>query len=221
MSLLPFLVQAGLASLACMFDVLHERRNSPNNLHIKPRHDSPQYSFFISSSSCLVSLSVIVCVFCINIRPIIIIPIPGLGHHKKPEHVIAGLKATIHNPRVSEEAKEHAVERLQEMGVEVPADAPVVHHHDTSNLKEGNDSKHFLGIHFGSFPFDYGLTYLNLGEHASDETKEHAREILEAAGYHVEKPETSTEEEHMTRVLAGYKAAIHSKLLIFRWGSAN
>lgn len=48
-------------------------------------------------------------------------------------------------------------------------------------------------------------------EHTSEQAKAHAREILEAAGYHIERPETSTEEEHNTRVLAGYKAALSSE----------
>lgn len=41
---------------------------------------------------------------------------------KKPENVARGLKAAIHNDNVSEEAKENAAQRLEEMGVEVPAD---------------------------------------------------------------------------------------------------
>lgn len=36
--------------------------------------------------------------------------------HKNPERVAAGLKAAIHNPNVSEEAKERASERLEHMG---------------------------------------------------------------------------------------------------------
>ena len=44
----------------------------------------------------------------------------------------------------------------------------------------------------------------------SDEAKRHAREILEADGYTVEPGEGMTEDEHLTRVLAGYKAALHN-----------
>jgi hypothetical protein len=47
----------------------------------------------------------------------------------------------------------------------------------------------------------------------SESAKEHSREILEAAGITVDhsgKPERGTEDEHETRVLAGYKAALHS-----------
>ncbi|KAF8186375.1 hypothetical protein BJ912DRAFT_971556 [Pholiota molesta] len=39
---------------------------------------------------------------------------------KNPEYVARGLKATLHNERVSQEAKESAARRLQEMGEEVP-----------------------------------------------------------------------------------------------------
>jgi hypothetical protein len=39
---------------------------------------------------------------------------------KNPEYVARGLKAALHNGGVSDEAKESAAERLQEMGVDVP-----------------------------------------------------------------------------------------------------
>jgi len=38
---------------------------------------------------------------------------PAEQHAKNPERVVAGLKASIKNPHVSEEAKAHAAERLQ------------------------------------------------------------------------------------------------------------
>lgn len=47
--------------------------------------------------------------------------------------------------------------------------------------------------------------------HVSEEAKQHAREVLEAAGIQ-RKLDTHSEEEHQHRVLAGYKAAIHSKI---------
>jgi len=40
----------------------------------------------------------------------------GAEHEKNTERVIRGLKASIHNPRVSPEAKVHAEERLRELG---------------------------------------------------------------------------------------------------------
>ena len=45
---------------------------------------------------------------------------------------------------------------------------------------------------------------------ASEEAKRHAREILEADGYTVEPGPGVTQDEHQTRVLAGYKAALHN-----------
>ena len=45
---------------------------------------------------------------------------------------------------------------------------------------------------------------------ASEEAKRHAREILEADGYTVEPGPGITQDEHQTRVLAGYKAALHN-----------
>ncbi|KAK7463032.1 hypothetical protein VKT23_007615 [Stygiomarasmius scandens] len=41
------------------------------------------------------------------------------NNQKNPERVAAGLKGTLHNDNVSDEAKQRASERLQEMGVSV------------------------------------------------------------------------------------------------------
>ena len=43
---------------------------------------------------------------------------------KNPERVAAGLKATLHNPTVSAEAKSRAQARLKEMGVDADIKAP-------------------------------------------------------------------------------------------------
>ena len=45
-------------------------------------------------------------------------------HSKNPERVAAGLKASIKNPHVSEEAKAHAAERLHELTEERTAKPP-------------------------------------------------------------------------------------------------
>lgn len=48
-----------------------------------------------------------------------------LEHTKDTARVAAGLKAAIHNPNVSAEAKEHAKDRLKEMGQDLePAQEP-------------------------------------------------------------------------------------------------
>ncbi|KAG9220405.1 hypothetical protein CCMSSC00406_0006670 [Pleurotus cornucopiae] len=99
---------------------------------------------------------------------------------KNPGNVAGGLKAAIHNPNVSEEAKSHAAERLHEMGVD-----------DQS------------GSMSASNPTGYSD-----GESITRHDVDYAREILEAVGYSVEQPSGTTEDEHQTRVLAGYKAAL-------------
>ncbi|TFY69531.1 hypothetical protein EVG20_g3118 [Dentipellis fragilis] len=105
-----------------------------------------------------------------------------MSEHKDPTRVAAGLKASIHNPHVSEEAKHSAHERLEKMGTSEPE----------SEVHE----RHVLG----------GYKAALHNEHVSEEAKAHAREILEAADY--ERGPNTTEEEHQIRVLAGYKAAI-------------
>lgn len=47
-------------------------------------------------------------------------------------------------------------------------------------------------------------------EHTSEDAKKHAREILQAAGY---SEKDATNAQHDSRVLAGYKAALHSKFV--------
>ncbi|TRM70330.1 Conidiation protein 6-domain-containing protein [Schizophyllum amplum] len=43
-----------------------------------------------------------------------------MSQGKNPDRVAAGLKATINNPNVGEEAKDSASERLREMGADQP-----------------------------------------------------------------------------------------------------
>lgn len=45
----------------------------------------------------------------------------------------------------------------------------------------------------------------------SEDAKKHAREILEAAGVHFDAAEGVVAAEHEKRVIAGYKAALHSE----------
>lgn len=51
--------------------------------------------------------------------------------------------------------------------------------------------------------------FFNPDPYTSQAAKAHAEEVLQAAGIHERLPDHS-EEEHQTRVLAGYKAALHS-----------
>ena len=47
-----------------------------------------------------------------------------ISEQKNPERVAAGLKATLHNPTVSAEAKSRAQARLKEMGVDPDTKTP-------------------------------------------------------------------------------------------------
>ncbi|KIL68381.1 hypothetical protein M378DRAFT_120386 [Amanita muscaria Koide BX008] len=87
-----------------------------------------------------------------------------LEHEKNSERVARGLKASIHNPRVSPEAKAHAEERLHEMGYEIEPDkdsGPTPAH-----------SKHEARVLGG-----YKATLSKKG--VSEEAKRHARQVLE------------------------------------------
>ncbi|KAG6895824.1 hypothetical protein C0992_012269 [Termitomyces sp. T32_za158] len=108
-------------------------------------------------------------------------------HVKNPDRVAAGLRASIKNPRVSDEAKAHATERLQELQSQ--------QHPEQSDAHENR----VLG--------GYKATLHN--QKTSEDAKKHAREILSAAGIH-EQDIDPNDQQHQTRVLAGYKAALHN-----------
>ncbi|KAK7047710.1 hypothetical protein VNI00_006481 [Paramarasmius palmivorus] len=117
--------------------------------------------------------------------------------------VAAGLKSAIHNPNVSSEAKESAQERLDAM---------------TGNSQEHENR--VLGT-----PFVANITTIKLKDNGilggykatlsnpntSETAKDHAREVLDAAGVPDYTGSTEAEfSEHDTRVLAGYKAALNN-----------
>ncbi|KAI6038480.1 Conidiation protein 6-domain-containing protein [Pisolithus marmoratus] len=116
-------------------------------------------------------------------------------HTKDTTRVIAGLKAAIHNPHVSEEAKEHAMERLREMGQDVDVGPQETVEKSSYQQDEGR-------VLAG-----YKATLSN--PYTSEEAKKHAEEVLQAAGIYG-RHQDATDEEHETRVLAGYKAALHN-----------
>lgn len=131
---------------------------------------------------------------------------------KDATRVAAGLKASIHNPNVSDEAKEHAADRLERM-------------EDTATAQTGKADSRVLGgykatLTVSSYMDSTCTTSPELTNVQNDKTskdaKAHAREILEAHGYTAERAEGTSESEHETRVLAGYKAALSSKY-IFRY----
>ncbi|KAH8107832.1 hypothetical protein BXZ70DRAFT_912866 [Cristinia sonorae] len=118
------------------------------------------------------------------------------SENKDPTRVAAGLKATIHNPNVSEDAKERAAERLERMG----QSQETTHATHATTQADSGESNRVLG--------GYKATLSN--PNTSEQAKAHAREILEAAGYTFERSSDVSEDEHQTRVLAGYKAALHN-----------
>ncbi|KAK7461433.1 hypothetical protein VKT23_008611 [Stygiomarasmius scandens] len=114
---------------------------------------------------------------------------------KNPNNVMGGLKATINNPKVSDEAKDSARERLNDM---VNSGAGTT----TETTPDLNDN-HVIG--------GYKATLNN--DRVSEEAKAHAREILDAAGVLEEFEEGGSQEqrdEHENRVLGGYKAALNN-----------
>ncbi|EGN99641.1 hypothetical protein SERLA73DRAFT_159863 [Serpula lacrymans var. lacrymans S7.3] len=117
----------------------------------------------------------------------------GSSYYKDTGRVIAGLKAAIHNPNVSEEAKDNAIQRLNELGDDTERGGAA---YGRANQQ---GSTRVLG--------GYKATLSN--ENTSEEAKQHAQEVLEAAGVY-ERPTGISEEEHETRVLAGYKAALNN-----------
>ncbi|KAF8980108.1 hypothetical protein BDQ17DRAFT_1264076, partial [Cyathus striatus] len=81
---------------------------------------------------------------------------------KNPERVAAGLKATINRPNVSDEAKQRAMERLEEMGVDIEKPSRRTAHGQLGEQR-------VLG--------GYKATLKN--PHVSKEAKEHAHDVLE------------------------------------------
>ncbi|KAL1735697.1 hypothetical protein EV714DRAFT_243833, partial [Schizophyllum commune] len=108
---------------------------------------------------------------------------------KDPKNVARGLKASIANPNVSEDAKDNAARQLNQMGYERPGG-------QTSTATDDEHTNRVMG--------GYKATLHN--DNTSDQAKAHAREILNAYDQ-----SGSTEygvDEHEKRQLAGYKAAL-------------
>ncbi|KAG6877489.1 hypothetical protein C0992_009857, partial [Termitomyces sp. T32_za158] len=95
---------------------------------------------------------------------------------KSDTRVAGGLKATINNPRVSDEAKSSAHERLREMGTSADADASQIKRdigEDTNDAPEDPDSS-LTQQQLGG----YKTTMKN--PNISEGAKKHAQEVLEA-----------------------------------------
>jgi len=135
------------------------------------------------------------------------------GKHKG--NVIGGYKATLHNDKSTEEAKEHAKEVLEEMGVDPEEKAekknrsePGYEKGDNETIDEmdliDKDNKRVIG--------GYKATLHN--ENSSEEAKEHARSILKKLGVDPEEKEAEKEKDDEGKnpgnVIGGYKAAAHN-----------
>jgi len=128
----------------------------------------------------------------------------GSTEGKNPGNVAGGFKATLHNDKVSDEAKEHAQEMLDKMGVDAEEKAP---RKDDDRVK---DESHVIG--------GYKATLTNAN--ASQEAKDHARKALEEMGVDPEerssKPDYSStkvdmEGKDQSHVIAGLKATLSNE----------
>ncbi|KAK1227838.1 hypothetical protein PQX77_009151 [Marasmius sp. AFHP31] len=113
--------------------------------------------------------------------------------------VARGLKAAIHNPRVSDEAKERAQERLDDMNATSETDAP--------SSRSKNDA------HEANVARDLKATTHN--PRVSNEAKENARQRLEENSTHEDDasddrdvPSLGLTSAHEANVARGLKAAI-------------
>ncbi|KIK54205.1 hypothetical protein GYMLUDRAFT_177610 [Collybiopsis luxurians FD-317 M1] len=84
---------------------------------------------------------------------------------KNPERVAAGLRGTLHNDNVSQQAKDKASDRLQEMG------ASFENKTDTSGKADTGDAhqNHVIG----------GFKATLNNDKTGDQAKAHAREVLD------------------------------------------
>ncbi|KAF7768083.1 hypothetical protein Agabi119p4_7326 [Agaricus bisporus var. burnettii] len=92
-----------------------------------------------------------------------------MNQDKDETRVAAGLKATMHNPRTSDEAKESAQERLEEMGADVPSGGT----QQTEASKETSDIS-------GNVLRGHKATLSN--PRTSERAKEHSEQVLEEHG---------------------------------------
>ncbi|KAI0744853.1 hypothetical protein C8Q76DRAFT_764358 [Earliella scabrosa] len=115
----------------------------------------------------------------------------GYEHEKR---VAAGLKAAIHNPNVSDEARERAQDRLENMsGFTETGDQSFATGTTDPN---GHEVNRVLG------GYKAALHNPNVGA----EAKQRARDVLDGEGA----SSGGEDDLHQTRVNAGYKAALHN-----------
>ncbi|KAF5374804.1 hypothetical protein D9758_000110 [Tetrapyrgos nigripes] len=112
--------------------------------------------------------------------------------HKNPANVAGGLKATINNPNTSQEAKDNARERLNDMQGAF------------SEVSQEQHEHHVLG--------GYKATLNN--DRASDEAKAKARNVLDNAERgqfdNFESGDQDSSDQHRNHVLGGHKATLNN-----------
>jgi len=123
---------------------------------------------------------------------------------KNPGNVIGGYRATIHNPNASEEAKEHAEEILEDMGVNPEG------HADPKKTQSYAKHASTAGKNKGNVIGGYRATLNN--DKVSEEAKDHARKMLKELGAHETDHSTDvdTEGKNLGNVIGGYKATLHN-----------
>ncbi|KAM6501071.1 hypothetical protein JOM56_004085 [Amanita muscaria] len=136
----------------------------------------------------------------------------GSQHEKNSERVARGLKASIHNPRVSPEAKAHAEERLHEMGYEIEPDKDSgVGSASQTSKRPGRKSRRGGAVRKaaksgGSPPEQEAHPEVH---EVAEEPKEHEEEPAQEGEVESRKP-TPAHSKHEARVLGGYKATLSS-----------
>ncbi|KAF5327895.1 hypothetical protein D9619_004153 [Psilocybe cf. subviscida] len=96
---------------------------------------------------------------------------PGASNCTHEEHIAAGLKASINNPNVSDEAKQRASQRLKDAGVAMQSRQVSTHQGKGPNETDAHDH-HVIG----------GLKATLKNPRVSQEAKESARQKLHEFG---------------------------------------
>ena len=116
-------------------------------------------------------------------------------HEKNPDYVARGLKAAIHNPNVSSEAKDHAAHPLEDMGVKT----------SDSDAQKPSAEEHLHHLEHEKNP-DYVARGLKAAIHnpnVSSEAKDHAAQQLEDMGIMTSNSDAQklSDEEHIRHQL--------------------
>jgi len=139
------------------------------------------------------------------------------GHEKNRGNVIGGLKATAHNPNLSDETRKEAERKLKEMGVDADDKAD----NSTQPAEHAKDVD-LSYKHKGNVIGGYRATLHN--PNSSEEAKEHARKILPEMGVDPEGHADTQHHQYASKeeiaqdalgknpgnVIGGYRAALHN-----------